>query len=128
MPIVLAIFAVFLLLASGSAIIFPSELLSLVREAVAGPGIWWAASARLVLAGLLWFSAPASRTPRSFKALAVIAVMAAVFLVVIGTEGVLEIIDWFDSWPLWGVRLQSTMGVAFGLFLLWSIFSKRTAA
>ena len=128
MPIVLAIFTVFLLVASGLAIMFPSELLSFVREAMAGPGIWWAASARLVLAVLLWFSAPASRTPKSFKVLAVLAVMNVVFLVVIGSEGVLEIIDWFASWPLWGVQLPSTGGVVFGLFLLWAIFSKRADA
>ena len=128
MPIILAIFAVFILVASGLAIIFPSELLSFVREAVTGSDIWWAASTRVVLAVLLWFSAPASRTPKSFKVLAVLAVMVAVFLVVIGSEGALEIIDWFASWPLWGVRLQLIMGVAFGLFLLWSIFSKRADA
>jgi hypothetical protein len=126
MPIVLASFAVFILLASSLAIIFPSELLSFVREAMAGPGIWWAASARVVLAVLLWFSAPASRTPKSLRALAVIALMAAVFIVVIGSEGVIEIIDWLASLPFWSVRLQTSGGVVFGLFLLWSIFSKRT--
>ena len=128
MPIGLAIFAVFIVVASGSAIIFPSEFLSYVREAVLGPGIWLAAITRLVLAVLLWFSAPACRTPKTFKVLALLAVMGAVFLVAIGSEGVLEFIDWFASWPLWGVRLQTTVGVAFGLFLLWSIFSKRSDA
>lgn len=128
MPIALAIFAVFILVASGSAFIFPSELLSFVRDAVTGPGIWLAASARVVLAVLLWFSASASRTPKSFKVLAVLAVMSASLLVVIGSEGALEIIEWVASWPLWGVRLQLTAGMVFGLFLLWSIFSKRADA
>ncbi|MEE4254880.1 MAG: hypothetical protein V2I50_12635 [Desulfuromusa sp.] len=128
MSIVLAIFAVFIVVASGSAIIFPSEVLSFAREVMVGPGIWWTAFARLVLAVLLWFSAPACRTPKTFKVLAVMTVMGAVFLVAIGSEGLLEFIDWFASWPLWGVRLQTTVGVAFGLFLLWSIFSKRADA
>ena len=125
MSIVLAIIAVFMLLASGSAIIFPSEAMSFVRELMVGPGVWWAVSIRVVLAVSLWFSAPTSRTPKTFKVLAGLALMGAVFLVVIGSEGMLEFIDWFASWPLWGVRLQSTVGVAFGLFLLWSIISKR---
>ena len=128
MPIALSICAVFIVVASGSAIIFPSEVLFFVREVMTGQVIWWAASARAVLAVLLWLSAPASRTPKTFKVLAVMTAMGAVFLVVIGSEGMLELIDWFTSWPLWGVRLQSTLGVAFGLFLLWSIFSKRTDA
>jgi len=125
MTILLAVFSVIILVASCSAIMFPSEVLSSVREFMVESGIWWAASARVVLAVLLWFSAPASRTPITFKALAVVATLGAVFLVVTGSEGMLEIIDWFASWPLWGVRLQSTVGVAFALFLLWSIFSKR---
>ena len=126
MPIALAIFAVFIVVASAIAIVFPSELLTFVREEMVGPGIWWAASARVMLAVLLWFSAGTSRTPITFRVLAILTLMSAVFLVVIGSEGILQLIDWFASWPLWGVRLPYALGVAFGLFLLWSI-SRRQA-
>ncbi len=128
MPTAITIFAVFIIVASGYAAIFPSELLSFVREVIAGSGLWWAAAGRLVLAVLLWFSAPVSRTPITFKVLAVLALMGAIFLIIIGSEGVLQLIDWFASWPLWGVRLQSTLGVLFGMFLLWSVSRKRAAA
>ncbi len=128
MPIILAIFAVFILVASSSAIVFPSEVLHFAREAMVGSFIWWAASARIFLAILLWFSAAASRTPKTFKVLAVLTVIGAVFLVVMGSERMLDFIEWFATWPQWGVRLLSTVGVAFGLFLLWSIFSKRADA
>jgi len=128
MPIILAIFAVFILVVSCSAIVFPSEVLLFARDAMIGSFIWWAASARIFLAILLWFSAAASRTPKTFKVLAVLTVMGAVFLVLMGFERMLELIDWFVTWPQWGVRLLSTLGVAFGLFLLWSIFSKRSDA
>jgi len=128
MPIALAIFAVIIVVASAIAIVFPSELLNYVREVLAGPGIWWAASTRLLLAVMLWFSAEASRTPITFRVLAILALAGAVFLVVIGTEGVIHVIDWFSSWPVWGVRLPSILGVAFGVFLLWSISSKRADA
>ncbi|MFT5140777.1 MAG: hypothetical protein ACI9H8_001979 [Lysobacterales bacterium] len=128
MTIALAIFSVFMLVVSGSAIIFPSEVLSFLREFVVESGVWWAALGRVVLAVLLWFSAPSSRTPKTFKVLAVLAAMGAMFIVAIGTAGMLEIVNWIASWPLWGIRLESTLGVAFGLFLLWSIFSKRVDA
>ena len=124
MAVTLAIFALFIVLASGLTVIFPSELLSFVREAVIGPGVWWAAGARLLLAVLLWFSAPDSRTPNTFKVLAVLAVMAALFLVTIGPAGMLELVDWLDSLPHWVLRLQSMLGVAFGVFLLWSLSRK----
>ena len=128
MPIALAIFAIFIVVASVIAIVFPSELLSYVLEVIAGPGIWWAVAARGLLAVLLWFSAKASRTPITFRVLAILALVSAVFLVVIGAEGLIHIIDWFSSWPLWAVRLPSALGVALGLFLLWSISGKRPDA
>jgi len=127
-PIALAIFAVIIVVASAIAIVFPSELLDYVLEVIAGPGIWWAAFTRLLLAVLLWFSAEASRTPITFRVLAILALVGAVFIVVIGPEGLIQVIGWFSSWPVWGVRLPSALGVAFGLFLLWSISGKRADA
>lgn len=124
MSIALTIFAIFVALASASGVLFPAELLSFVREAVTDTGVWWAAGARLLLAVLLWFSAPTSRTPRVFKVLAVLALLGATFIVVIGSDGVHEIIDWLYTWPLWAVRLESLLGVAFGVFMFWSVNSK----
>ena len=128
MPIALAIFAVIIVVASAIAVVFPSELLNYVLEVFASSGIWWAASTRVLLAVLLWFSAVASRTPITFRVLAILVLASAVFLVVIGSEGLIQIINWFSSWPLWGVRLPSALGLAFGLFLLWSISGKRADA
>ena len=125
MSIILTIFAVFITLSSASGVLFPAEILSFVREMIDGPGIWRAAGARLILAVLLWFSAPASRTPITFRVLAILALLGATFIVVVGTEGVLEVVEWLAIWPLWGVRLASALGVAFGAFLLWSVTRKR---
>ena len=128
MPIALAIFAVIIVVASAIAVVFPSELLNYVHDVIAGSGLWWAASTRVLLAVLLWFSAVASRTPITFRVVAILALASAVFIVVIGSEGLIHLIDWFSSWPLWGVRIPSALGVAFGLFLLWSISGKRADA
>ena len=128
MPIALAVFAVLIALASASGVLFPAEILSFAREMIVGPGIWWAAGARLILAVLLWFSAPVSRTPITFRVLAILALLGATFIVAVGSEGVLQIVDWLASWPLWGVRLESAVGVAFGAFLFWSVKRKRADA
>jgi hypothetical protein len=109
-------------------VLFPAEVLSFAREMIVGSGVWWAAVARLILAVLLWFSAPASRTPITFRVLAVLALLGATFIVAVGTEGMLEIVDWLASWPLWGVRLESAVGVAIGVFLLWSVSGRRADA
>jgi hypothetical protein len=121
----LAIFAIFIALASASGVLFPAELLSFGREVIAGPGLWWAAGARMALAVLLWISAPVSRTPGAFRVLSILALFGATFIVVVGSDGVLKIVDWLYSWPLWAVRFESLIGVAFGAFLFWSVRSKR---
>ena len=128
MPIALKILAVLIAVVSASGVLFPAEVLSYARELFVGPGWWWAAVVRLILAVLLWFSAPVSRTPTTFRVLAVLVLFGAIFIVVTGAEGVLEIIDWLSSWPLWGVRLESFVGVAFGVFLFWSVTQKRADA
>jgi hypothetical protein len=128
MPIALAIFAVLIAVASASGVLFPAEILSFAREMIVGSGWWWAAGARLILAVLLWFSAPVSRTPITFRVLAILALLGATFIVAVGSEGVLEIVDWLATWPLWGVRLESAVGVVFGVFLLWSVTRKRADA
>ena len=125
MPIALAVFAVFIAVGSVSAVIFPSQVLTLATEFVAEPGgIWWAAAIRLVLAVLLWFSAPVSRTPATFKVMAGIVLIAAIIIPIMGSERMLMLLAWFDSKPLWVVRVPSVLGVALGAFILWSVSRK----
>ena len=124
MQIALAFFAVFMIVTAGFGVIFPNESLSFLREIVVGPGLWGAIGGRLVLAVLLWFSAPVSRTPITFRVLAILALISALFVVTVGSQGLLEIIDWYAAWPNWGIRLQATLGMAFGVFLLWSVASR----
>lgn len=128
MPLALTIFAVIIFVASVSSVLFPAELLLSAREMIVGSGVWWAAGVRLILAVLLWFSAPVSRTPITFRVFAILAFLGAVLIVVMGSEGTLQLVDWLASWPLWGIRLVSAVGVAFGVFLLWSVTRKRDDA
>jgi hypothetical protein len=120
----LKIFALLIVLASASLMLFPAEGLAYAREMVVNHGIWWAAGARLILAALLWFSAPVSRTPVTLRVFAGLVLAGATFLVAVGSEGVLEMADWLMSWPLWGIRLESVVGVAFGVFVFWSVTTR----
>ena len=88
---------------------------------MAGPGVWSAAAIRVLLAGLLWFAAPISHTPITLKVLALLALLAAVALPMIGAARLLRLIDRVASWPPMVIRLQCVLGVAFGAFLLWSV-------
>ena len=121
MAITLSIFSGMLVVLSLCGVVLPQELTALVRRFMIGSGILGAVAARLVLAVLLWFSAPVAQTPATFKFLAILALVAAVALLLVGAERALKLIDKVASWPSWAIRLQCVLGVAFGAFLLWSV-------
>lgn len=121
MAITLAIFsAMFIALCMYGASL-PDKLIELVRSFMSGPGLWAAVAIRLLLAALLWLTAPISHTPTTFKVLAVLVFVAAVILPIIGTYRLVKFIDRLASWPRLAIRLQCLLGVAFGAFLLWSV-------
>lgn len=128
MAIVLTIVAVLILLSSAYGVLSPTHLVAYAVEFLGHPGgIWWAAAIRLVVAIVLWFSAPVSRTPVIFRVLAVVVFFAAITIPVVGAERLLSMLHWFAAQPTWLVRVVAAMGVAFAAFLLWSVTLKWTA-
>ena len=121
MAIALAIFSLVIVLLSAYGVFRPSILTSFVRGFMEGPGLWVAVVARLILALLLWFSAPLSHTPLAFQVLAIIALVAAIVLPIIGIQQILKLLDWIASWRQLAIRLWCLLGVGFGGFMLWSI-------
>ena len=121
MAIALAIFSLVIVLLSAYGVFQPSTLTSFVRRFMAGLGLWVAVVPRLILALLLWFSAPLSHTPVTFQVLAILALFAAIALPIIGVQRILKLLDWVASWRQLAIRLCCLLGVGFGGFLLWSI-------
>lgn len=124
MVIALAIFSLVIVVLSAYGVFHPTNLTWFVRSFMSNfLGLWLAVVARLVLALLLWFSAPLSYTPVTFQVLAIIALAAAIVLPIIGAQRILKLLDWVASWRQLAIRLWCLLGVGFGGFLLWSISS-----
>ena len=121
MTIGLAIFSIIIILLSVFGVLQPFRLFLFVRRFMTGSGLWVAVVARIILAILLWFSAPLSLTPTTFQALAVLALVAAFVLPMIGAQRILKLLEWVESWRHPAIRLWCLLGVAFGGFLLWSV-------
>jgi len=106
-------------------LLFPRKLTALVRWLMVdvGPnfGLWLAVLVRILLAALFWLTAPVSHTPTIFRVLALLALTAAVSLPIMGTERLVRLIDRVTAWPSLAIRSWCLSGVAFGVFLLWSI-------
>ena len=101
----------------------PRWLVMLARRFVGGTGVGGAVAVRLLLAALLWFSAPVASTPATFRALALVMATAAVGALVLGKDRAARIADRMAGRPPLVVRLPIAIGLALCAFLLWSISS-----
>lgn len=123
MAIALAFFALLIMALSLYGALFPAQLTALVTTAMGHPaGMAIAVLARVVLAILLWFAAPQSRTPLAFQVLAVLALVAALVLPFIGRARILALMRRVAAWPAGGIRPGCLVGVAFGGFLFWAVY------
>lgn len=122
MVIALAILSVVIVVLSVYGVLLPYRLVGLVRGITSGGLVLWIGVAvRLLLAALLWFTAPVSQTPTAFKVLAALFVLAAIALPIVGRLRLERLLESLASWPPWAIRLPCLLGIAMGGFFLWSI-------
>ncbi len=102
-------------------ILDPRRLIAVARSLLGGTGVAGAVGVRLLLAGLLWFSAPVSLNPGAFRVLASVMLVAAVSALVLGTDRLVRLVDRMADWRPVFVRLPIAVGLALCVFMLWSI-------
>jgi hypothetical protein len=76
---------------------------------------------RLALGTALLSVAAESRSPLVLTVIGWLAIAGAVSLLVIGKERASKIVRWVLGWPPLIARLWALFGIAFGLFLVWSV-------
>lgn len=118
---VLAVFSALLSALFLLGILLPRRSIAVARGFLARSGIGGAVAIRLLLAVLLWFSAPVCLAPAVFRALAVLMLVAAIGALILGTDRVLRLIDRMAGWPPVFIRLPIAVGLAFSAFMLWSV-------
>ena len=121
LAIVLAILSVLLAVVFLYGILLPRIFIAHARGFMAGPGLGGAVAIRLLLAVLLWFSAPVSSSPAAFRILALLMLAAALTAPMLGTARILNLIDRMACWSPDAVRLPCAVGLAFSAFMLWSV-------
>ena len=121
--IVVLVIGVTVIVLAGWGIFSPEKLMTFVTSAMDKYwGIYIAVIVRLVLGSALIIVAPASLFPIVFKALGVIAIVAAIALVLMGRERIRRFIAWWServSAPT--VRMWLLFGMAFGGFIVYGV-------
>lgn len=121
--LVLAVLSVLLGTFFLYGLLFPIGFMGRLRRFMAGPGPRGAVAIRLLLAALLWFSAPISATPSAFRSMAVVVLVAALGPLMLGPDGMLRLVDRMAHRPPLVTRLPCAAGLAISLFMLWSVSS-----
>ena len=102
-------------------VVKPHRLVAVARNLLGGTGVAGAVAVRLVLAALLWFSAPASSTPGAFRILASVMLVAALSALSLGTDRLAGTVDRMAQWRPYLLRLPFAAGLAVCVFMLWSV-------
>ena len=99
----------------------PAEMAAFVLCWRSRPGLWLASIGRLVFAIAFWVVAPASRTPVVLQVLAILSVLSALVLPLLGFSRFESILTWWSRQSPAFIRSWSAAAVILGIFLLWSV-------
>ena len=99
----------------------PAGLIGFVSRWRSPSRLWAAAAARLVFAAALWLAAPESRHPAVLRALALVALLAAVTIPLVGPARWEVFIDWWTRRSGALIRGWALAALAFGVYLLWTL-------
>ena len=102
-------------------VVNPRRLIAVARNLVGGTGVAGAVGVRLLLAALLWFSAPVSSSPGTFRVLSSVMLVAALSALVLGTDRIVRLVDRMADWRPVFVRLPIAVGLVLCVFMLWSV-------
>lgn len=122
MTIAIAAFALMIMGLSTWGVVNPAGLVALVRSATGAGFMYIAVGTRVALALLLWFAAESARHPMVFKVLAVVAIIAAVAILLVGKPRILKTFDWWAERSAIIQRSWVILGVGFGAYLLWAVW------
>ena len=123
-----AVFGVFIVCLALVIIAVPTALPELAQRGLLNPaGIAFAGAFRVAFGIILWLASDRSRTPRTFKVLAVLTVLGGITVWIIGVPGLSSIIDWGTSQgqALW--RGAGVFAACVGAFLAWSAMPPKGA-
>ena len=121
--IALAVLSVLLGAVFLRGLVRPRRFIARARRLMGGP-VWVAPTVvRLLLAALLWLSAPVSATPAAFRSMAVVVLAAALIRLMLGRAAMSRTLDRMAGWPPFATRIPCAAGLALCAFMLWSVSS-----
>ena len=99
----------------------PAWMVSFVSRWQSKTGLWVAFIIRLAFGISLWLVAHASRAPIVLHVLAVVSVVSALVLPLLGVSRFKSMLSWWSSQSPGFMRILSAVALVVGVFILWSV-------
>ena len=122
MTYLVAAFGLLILALSTWGVFQPGKLMALVKSMADKPFMLIAVGTRVLLAIILWFAAPLARHPMVFQGIAIVALIAAFTMLIVGKERLLRMVDWWAERGAATLRGWMLLGLLFGGYLLWAVW------
>lgn len=119
MTVLVAILGVLIALLGLVGLVQPDRFRAMFATMDSRTRFAFAIGIRLAMAGLLWWLADELRHPHVIRVLAVIALLAAIMLPIMGRTRLDKLIDWWLSRPDGLLRLSALLAAGFGGFLVY---------
>jgi hypothetical protein len=119
--VIVAAVSIFVVVMGLFGLVSPAGMAAFVLRWRSKAGLWTASIGRLVFGVALWLVAPASRTPIVLQVLAVLSLVSALLLPLIGVSRFESILSWWARQSPVFIRSWSAMAAVLGVFLFWSV-------
>jgi hypothetical protein len=121
----IALFIAALLVLLGlTGVLWPEGLMQLATYSFTGSGLYVIGAARIILGGLLFVAASATRTPRTIRVIGLIILIAGIATALIPAERALAMKDmWLSRGPD-TLRIAACLPLAVGIFVGLSALTK----
>jgi len=119
--LIVLVVSIFVAVMGVLGLVSPAKMVSFVSRWQSKTGLWVASIIRLVFGISLWLVAPTSRAPVVLQVLAVVSVVSALVLPLIGVSRFKSILSWWSSRSPVFMRVWLAVAVVFGVFILWSV-------
>ena len=116
--------ATLLILAGLTGVLWPEGLMGLMTFSFTPTGIYVTAITRMVIGALLLIAAPAARTPRTIRVIAVIIFLAGVATALLSAERAQLLKDWWINHGPDTLRVAACFPLAVGFFILVATLTK----
>ena len=118
--------AALMVLVGLTGVLWPQGLMQLATYSFSQTGMYVVGAARVILGGLLFFAAAATRTPKTIRVIGLVIFFAGIATMFISPESAALMKVWFLARSADTLRIAACIPLAVGSFLLWATLSRRS--